>query len=104
MKTHITTVDDRPTIVLERELDSSLERVWRAITDPAELDRWFVAPVPWTPTLGERFEAEGQHGEVTELDPPHTLAWSWGNERYRITLAPTAAGCTLTFLHTFDTT
>ncbi len=36
-------IDNRPALRFERRLDHSVERVWRAVTEPAELDRWFVA-------------------------------------------------------------
>jgi len=67
------------------ELDVGIERVWRAITDPAELSRWF----------GHRTEivlepgAEGamiweQHGryavKVEEVSPPTRFVWSWVHE------------------------
>ena len=41
------TVDGRPALRFERRLKHSVERVWRAVTEPAELARWFVvAEVP----------------------------------------------------------
>ena len=43
------TVDGRAALRLERRFGHSIERVWRAVTEPAELARWFVAEVPWTP-------------------------------------------------------
>lgn len=92
-----------PTIRLERRLAHRPERVWRAISDPAELAQWFVAPVAWTPAVGERIDAFGQSGEVTEVDPPHRLAWTFGPERYAYTLAPDGDdGCLLVFEHVFD--
>jgi len=96
------TVDGRPALRFERHLDHSVERVWRAVTEPAELARWFVAEVAWKPELGETFEAGGEHGEITALDPPHRLAWSWGVERYSFELTPAGDGCVLVFTHVFD--
>ena len=37
------TIDGRPALRFERRLAHSVERVWRAVTEPAELERWFVA-------------------------------------------------------------
>jgi uncharacterized protein YndB with AHSA1/START domain len=37
------TVDGRPALRLERRLDHSVERVWRAVTAPAELARYRAA-------------------------------------------------------------
>jgi uncharacterized protein YndB with AHSA1/START domain len=95
-------VDGRPALHFVRTLPHSVPRVWRAVTEPAELAQWFVSPVAWTPALGETYEAEGQQVEVTELDPPHAIAWSWGTERYRFELTEAGDGCTLRFTHVFD--
>ena len=96
------TVDGRPALRLERRLDHSVERVWRAVTEPAELARWFVAEAPWTPVAGEEFEAAGARGRITALEPPHLIAWTWGVEQYRFELAGDGDGCTLVFTHVFN--
>ena len=54
------TIDGRRALRFERRLPHPPERVWRAVTEPAELARWFVAPVPWKPELGETFDEAGQ--------------------------------------------
>lgn len=95
------TVDGRPALRFERHLAHPVERVWRAVTDPAELDRWFVATVQWIPAEGETFESHGQSGEITELDPPRTIAWTWGDERFRFELRPDGGACVLVFTHVF---
>jgi hypothetical protein len=51
------TIDGRPALRFDRTLAHSVERVWRAITDPTELQRWFPATADWTPATGETFEA-----------------------------------------------
>ncbi len=96
------TIDGRPALRFERRLPYPVQRVWRAVTEPAELERWFLAPVPWTPALGETFEGEGQRGEITALEEPLLLAWSWADERYRFELRPDGDGCVLVFTHVFD--
>lgn len=96
------TIDGRPALRFQRRLAHSAQRVWRAVTDPAELAQWFVAPVPWTPVLGETFEGDGQHGEITALVEPVLLAWSWGHERYQFELQEEGEGCMLVFTHVFD--
>ena len=96
------TVDGRSALRLERRLDHSIERVWRAVTEPAELACWFVAEASWTPAVGERFEAGGEHGRITAVDPPRLLAWTWGPERYSFELTPDGDGCLLVFTHVFN--
>ena len=96
------TIDGRPALRFERTLAHSVERVWRAITEPAELERWFAAAADWTPVTGETFEAYGATGEVTEVDAPHRLAWTFAGERYSFELAAQEDGCRLIFTHVFD--
>lgn len=90
-------------IRIERRLPHSVDRVWRAVTEPAELARWFVVEdIPWTPREGEEFEAAGQRGRITELRPPHRFAWDWDVERYSFELTPDGDGCLLVFTHAFN--
>ena len=102
MNGSLETVDGRPALRFERRFDHPVERVWRAITEPAELERWFVAPVDWKPEAGEVFESMGEAGTITELDPPRLIAYTWGGELLRFELRPDAGGCTLVFTHVFD--
>lgn len=96
------TIDGRPALRIERRLAHSPQRVWRAVTEPAEMAQWFVAPVAWTPALGETFEGGGQRGEITALEEPALLRWTWGQERYAFELSPDGDGCRLVFTHVFD--
>ena len=95
-------VHGRPALRFERRLGHSVERVWRAVTDPAELERWFVAPAGWKPEEGEVFESAGGTGRITELEPPHVIAWTWGDDVFRFELRPDGDGCLLVFTHVFD--
>jgi uncharacterized protein YndB with AHSA1/START domain len=97
------TIDGRPALRFERRLTHPIERVWRAVSEPEELAGWFVAPVAWIPEQGEEFEAAGDTGRVTVVDPPRTLAWEWGAERYRFELSATGDNTTtLVFTHVFS--
>ena len=71
--------------------------MWRAISDPTELERWFPAAADWTPAPGETFEAYGATDEVTEVNAPHRLAWTFAGDRYSFELAAQEGGCRLTF-------
>jgi uncharacterized protein YndB with AHSA1/START domain len=102
MTGRLETVDDRPALRFERRLNHPVARVWRAVTEPDELERWFVAPVDWKPEAGEVFEALGQTGRITELEPPHVIAWVWGDELFRFDLEPGGRGLPLVFTHVFD--
>jgi len=99
------TIDGRDALRFQRRLPHAPERVWRAVSDPDELGQWFVATVPWTPAAGESFDVMGEPLRVTAVDPPRTLAWEWGEERYRFDLEADGDGATLlTFTHVFVTT
>jgi uncharacterized protein YndB with AHSA1/START domain len=96
------TIDGRPALRFERRLPHSVERVWRAVSVPAELERWFPAAADWTPAVGETFAAGGMTGEVTEVDAPHRLAWTFNGEGYSFELSAESNGCLLVFTHVFD--
>ena len=101
----LVTIDGRRALRFERRLPHPVERVWRAISEPAELERWFVAVVPWGPTEGEAFEAHGQSGRITRVDPPRALAWTWDEERFAFALTPDGPlACVLVFTHVFSET
>jgi hypothetical protein len=83
------TLDDRldaATIRLERRYQHSPERVWKAITDPDELQHWFPPNEPL---------------QVTESDPPRLLCGTWYGDALRFELRPDGDGCVLLFSHTF---
>ncbi|MEW2386103.1 SRPBCC domain-containing protein [Micromonospora sp. NPDC047707] len=96
------TINGRPALRFERTLAHSVERVWRAISVPAELERWFPAAPDWTPATGETFEAAGATGEVTEVDPPNRLAWTYADQPYSFELSAHGDGCRLIFTHVID--
>ncbi|WP_027942357.1 SRPBCC domain-containing protein [Amycolatopsis taiwanensis] len=96
------TIDGRLALRFERTLAFPVERVWRAVSEPAELARWFPAVVDWTPATGETFEAGGATLEVTEVDPPHLLAWTYAGQLQRFELSEHEGGCRLVFTHVID--
>lgn len=98
----LATIDGRPALRFERRLAHPIERVWRAVSEPAELEQWFPAAATWTPATGETFEAGGATGEVTDVDAPHRLAWTFAGDHYSFDLHPNDDGCLLIFTHVFD--
>ncbi|HWH95371.1 MAG TPA: SRPBCC family protein [Baekduia sp.] len=103
--------DGRSTLRFERRLGHDPERVWRAITDPAELRAWFPAEVIYERRAGApmQFDFGGIHGqdvwpgEVLEWDPPRVFAFAWGEDVLRFELSGEAATgpTTLVFTHSF---
>lgn len=102
MNADLHTLDGRPALRLRRWLNHSVERVWRAVSDPAELRQWMPVAADWTPTRDEKFEYAGQTGEITDFDPPHVLAWTFGGQAFRFELSAAEEGCDLVFTHVFD--
>jgi len=98
------TIDSRPALRFQRRLPHSIERVWRAVSEPDELANWFVAAPDQAPTPGGTFVAAGVPGEFTEVDPPRLLTFSWGDDEFcRFELeADGDDTCVLTFTHRFS--
>jgi uncharacterized protein YndB with AHSA1/START domain len=96
------------TLVFVRELSHPPDAVWAALTDPEQLREW--APFTTDRDLGAPGEATLTmiDGETTEdlpavvgrADRPSLLEYTWGNDRLRWELAPTAEGTRLTLRHT----
>jgi uncharacterized protein YndB with AHSA1/START domain len=93
------TIEDRPTLSFERRLPHPVDRVWRAITDPDELQHWFPTKVQADLRVGGdmtfTFEAhtlpdgsDTMPGKVTEFDPPRVFAFQWGEDHLRFELEP----------------
>lgn len=93
------------TLVLVRELRHSPEKVWRALTDPAELGQW--APFDADGPLGAAgatvklttVGAPALHvteTKVTRADPPHRLEYNWGGFDMKWELVPVDGGTRLT--------
>jgi uncharacterized protein YndB with AHSA1/START domain len=84
----MTATDARGTAAIERtlELRAGPERVWRALTDAAELGGWFGArgELDLRPG-GAGFFEWTEHGRfaarVEAVDPPRHLAWRWAREK-----------------------
>jgi uncharacterized protein YndB with AHSA1/START domain len=92
-----------------RQLAHAPERVWRALTEPAELAVWFPSTIEGERAPGaalkftfERGEAEPMDGVMLACEPPRLLEFMWGTDKVRFELAPTAQGTQLTLWDTLD--
>jgi hypothetical protein len=79
--------DDSATLRLERRYEHPVERVWRAITDPAELRHWFPQQEPL---------------QIIEREEPRLLRGTWYGDELCFELRANGAGCVLVFTHSFD--
>jgi uncharacterized protein YndB with AHSA1/START domain len=95
---------DQAILSFQRRLNHPVERVWEAITDPAEIEAWWGrASVDLR--LGGTMRIEWLNGDVTmpatieELDPPHVLEITGEpHGTLRFELAPDGDGTLLTFV------
>ncbi|TML30313.1 MAG: SRPBCC family protein [Actinobacteria bacterium] len=101
--------EGRTVLRFERTLRHSPERVWRALTEPAEHRSWHPTPFELDPVVGGRvtYLAGGDApampaGEVTEYDPPHLLAHTWDDDLLRWEVRAHDDGCVVVLTHTFD--
>lgn len=93
------TIDGRPALRFERPVAAPVERVWQAVSVPAELEQWFPGAAPWTPAAGETLDLGGMTLEVHEVDPPHRLSWTFAGQPQSFDLTEEGDGCRLVFTH-----
>jgi uncharacterized protein YndB with AHSA1/START domain len=86
-------------VIVEREIPFSPEKIWRALTQPHLIAEWLMKN-DFAPVLDHRFTLSGDWGHadcrVLEIEPHKTLAYTWdamGMETtVTWTLTPTGAG------------
>jgi uncharacterized protein YndB with AHSA1/START domain len=99
------------TLVLVRELRHSPEKVWKALTDPAQLREW--APFESDGSLGTvgstvkltTVGAPALHvteTRVARADAPRALEYNWGGFDIRWQLEALGGGTRLTLWHNID--
>lgn len=72
-------------VILDYEINTSIDKVWTAITDSESLTKWMLFKKnTFKPELGHQFQLSGVVGydgvidcEVTEIDEPNKLAYTW---------------------------
>jgi uncharacterized protein YndB with AHSA1/START domain len=103
------TINGEPVLRFERRLRHAPEKVWRAVSDPAEMVHWFPAAVeaelrPGAPmrfTFPDEAVVDGVwEGEVLEADPPKVYMFRWNQDVLRFELIPDGDGCLLVFTQT----
>ncbi|MHA6785132.1 SRPBCC family protein [Pseudonocardia saturnea] len=107
MTTTLTAADGRSVLRMERRLGHPPARVWPALTEPAQLARWFPSGVEidLRPGGALTFTQEGAppaSGVITDLDPPRVVAFTWDTDHLRFELLPDGDGSVLLLTHTFD--
>lgn len=111
MNESLGTEGGRNVLRMERRLRHPVEKVWRALTQPSELGHWFPSQVELDLRPGGKVrfiedddEYPSLDGEITDLDPPRLIAYTWDTDHLRWELRPDGDGdgCLLTLTHTFD--
>jgi uncharacterized protein YndB with AHSA1/START domain len=100
----------RWTVVMVRELKHPPEKVWDALTDPAQLREWapfdaernLATTGPMMLTMVGGPTAEVIDGDVKRAVRPRVLEYTWGGDLLRWELEKTATGTRLTLHHTLD--
>jgi len=98
------------TLILVRELRHSPDKVWQALTDPAQLSEWApfdadrslatVGPVKLS-TVGTP-APQVSESTVKRAEPPTLLEYSWGSNDLRWELEPLGSGTRLRLWHNID--
>jgi uncharacterized protein YndB with AHSA1/START domain len=96
-------------VVVEREMPHSPEKLWRALTQPHLIAEWLMKN-DFAPVVGHRFNLRGEWGgvldcEVLVVEPNRELAYTWNHVHddaafnlqsvVTFTLTPTASGTRL---------
>jgi uncharacterized protein YndB with AHSA1/START domain len=99
--------DGRWQLRFTRALAHPPEKVWRAITEPEHLARWFPTTIDGERVAGAplRFTfAGGQappfEGEMLAYEPPSVMELRWGPDIVRLEVRPAQGGTELTLLDT----
>ncbi|MDQ1650897.1 MAG: hypothetical protein QOI35_97 [Cryptosporangiaceae bacterium] len=110
----------RPVLRFARRLAHPPAKVWRAITDPAELAHWFPAQIGFPASAsrpaaasvpgragvpvraGDEItftfpggELAPDTGRITAYDPPSLFAFTWGADEFRLEVSPDGDGALL---------
>src|SRR5438105_11493111 len=87
----------------EIELDAPPDEVWRALTDPDELEQWFANDVELDPREGGEGtfrwdDGEERHAIVEEVELERRFAFTWDDGHVVIELEELPAGTRVTIV------
>jgi uncharacterized protein YndB with AHSA1/START domain len=74
------TATETLSVVVERELAFSPEKIWRALTQPHLIEEWLMKN-DFQPAVGHRFKLRADWGavecQVLAVEPNKTLSYTW---------------------------
>ncbi len=95
-------------LTVEKEYNYPIEKVWKAITNPEAIAKWFI-PGDFKPVVGSEYSFENEYtkvrGKIINLEEPVLMVYSWIKENTEIEtivswkLKETESGTKLTILH-----
>ena len=101
--------DSRWRLRFTRTLVHPRTKVWRAVTEPEQLARWFPTTIDGERAAGAplRFTfpndmAEPFDGEMLAYEPESAIEFRWGPDLVRIEVRPVGEGTELTLLDTLE--
>jgi uncharacterized protein YndB with AHSA1/START domain len=102
--------DGRWRLRFARTLAHPQTKVWRAVTEPEQLARWFPTTIEGERASGaelrfsfpETVGLEPFDGEMLAYDPESLIEFSWGPDVVRIELRPVTDGTELILLDTLE--
>jgi uncharacterized protein YndB with AHSA1/START domain len=101
--------DDRPAVRFRRTYSHPAARVWAAITESSELERWFPSRVEMERHAGGRISFSGDPnmpvmtGTVLIYEAPRRLAFTWGGSELHLEVEPQGEQrCVLTLTEVLD--
>lgn len=95
------------TVTFRRQSQHSAARLWRAITEPAEVSKWMDFPARidlrvgghWHIDFSRENPGEELPGVIVRVKPERLLTYVWGWSVVEWRLEDTPNGCTYTFVH-----
>ena len=83
-------MENQQPFVIERTYNAPILLVWKAISNKAEMKKWYFDLAEFKPEIGFEFSFEGGPDDkkylhlckVTEAIPPKKLAYSWRYDGY----------------------
>jgi uncharacterized protein YndB with AHSA1/START domain len=94
------------TITFNRTSKHPPERLWRAITDPREVERWMSYPTKIDLRVGGEYDVDfsrtmdgGLDGIIVRIEPERRLAYVWGLSVLEWVIEPYASGSRYKFIH-----
>jgi len=96
------TATETRSVVIEREIAHSPEKIWRALTRPHLIEEWLMKN-DFQPAVGHKFNLRGDWGavdcQVLQVEPHKTLSYTWAayglESVVTWTLTPTSKGAKL---------